>query len=187
MNKRMAVTLTLLLVLAGLPGIWVASAQETSRADIPQVKSMDSYNVEFTVNELENGKKINSRTYSMQIPYNPIRGGQLPWTEWKRLRVGSQIAIPAGDKGFNYKDVGMDIDCRYLLMENGKLTMATIWEYSSLAGEQGHEMSLPLIRHVRSEVEAVVPLDKPTVISEVDDVASTVRYSFEVKVTKVAQ
>lgn len=187
MNKRMAVTMTLLLVLAGLPGIRMAAAQETSKTDVPQVKSMDSYNVEFTVNELENGKKINSRTYSMQIPNDPIRGAQLPWTEWKRLRVGSQVPIPAGEKGFNYKDVGMDIDCRYFLMENGKLTMATIWEYSSLGGEQGHEMSLPVFRHVRSEVETVVSLDKPTVISEVDDVASTHRYSFEVKVTKIVQ
>jgi hypothetical protein len=42
-----------------------------------------------------------------------------------------------------------------------------------------------VFRHVRSEVEAVVSLDKPAVISEVDDVASTHRYVFEVKVTRI--
>jgi hypothetical protein len=187
MKKRLIVNLSLFLVLAGAPGLRKAAAQETPKPDVPQIKSIESYNVDFTVIELDNGKKINSRSYSMQIPDNPAHGGPLPWTEWKRLRVGSQVPIPAGEKGFTYRDVGMDIDCRYFLMENGKLDMATTWEYSSLGGEQGHDLPTPVIRHVRSEVEAVVPLDKPTVISEVDDVASTRRYVFEVKVTKVPQ
>ena len=107
----------------------------------------------------------------------------------KRLRVGSKVPYATGTetKGFQYMDVGMDIDCRLMPMENGKVGIGTAWEYSSLGGEQGHDTQNPVIRHVRSEVEAVVPLDKPTVISEVDDVASTHRYVFEVKVTKITE
>jgi len=188
MQKRIVTALTLVLVLAGATCVWGAAAQESAKEEVPQLKSIDSYNVEFTVNELDNGKKINSRTYSMQIPNIPLprlAPGSPPWTEWKRLRVGSQVPIPAGEKGFTYKDVGMDIDCRYFLMPNGKLTMATNWDYTSLGSDQERNNPTPVFRHVRSEVEAVVSLDKPAVISEVDDVASTHRYVFEVKVTRI--
>jgi len=196
MKRRMVMTLTLILVLAGAAGIPRAAAQESTEAPVKTQgkeeatppKSIDSYNIDFTVSELDNGKKINSRSYSMQMPNIPflrLPGGSPPWTDWKRVRVGSQIPIPAGEKGFTYKDVGMDIDCRYFLMGNGKLTMATTWDYTSMGGDQERNNPTPVFRHVRSEVEAVVPLDKPTVISEVDDVASTHRYVFEVKVTKI--
>ena len=187
MQKRMVMALTLVVVLAGAASLLGAPAQESTKEATAQLTPIDSYNVEFTVNELDNGKKINSRSYSMQIPNIPVQhsSGSPPWTEWKRVRVGSQVPIPAGEKGFTYKDVGMDIDCRYFLMGNGKLTMATTWDYTSLGGEQERNNPTPVFRHVRSEVEAVVSLDKPTVISEVDDVASTHRYVFEVKVTKI--
>jgi hypothetical protein len=189
----MVMALTLILVLAGTAGIQRAAAQEpgvlkTQGKEGPvQPLSIDAYNVEFTVNELDNGKKINSRSYSMQIPNIPVHGASTLWTETKRLRMGSQVPTPMRDNmtQFHYSDVGMDIDCRILVLGNGKLAMGTNWNYSSLATEPGQEMSAPVIRHVRSEVDAVVPLDKPTVIAEVDDVASTHRFVFEVKVTKL--
>jgi len=195
MQKRMAITVALALVLAGVAGLPWAAAQESNEGNLlktgkaePAVPiTIESYNVDFTVSELDNGKKINSRSYSMQIPNIPNlhSSGTPPWTDWKRVRVGSQVPIPAGEKGFTYKDVGMDIDCRYFPMGNGKLTMATNWDYTSVGSDQERNPPTPVFRHVRSEVEAVVTLDKPTVISEVDDVASTHRYVFEVKVTKV--
>jgi hypothetical protein len=185
MRRRIVITAALALFLTGGACLPWAAAQETAKEGEAQIKPMDSYEVEFTVNELDNGKKINSRSYSMQMPINPLRNRVPPWTEWKRLRVGSQVPIAAGENKFDYKNVGMNIDCRIMLMENGKVALSTNWDYSSLAGGQGHDMPNPVIRHVSSEVEAVVPLDKPTIISQVDDVASTHRYVFEVKVTKI--
>ena len=191
MQKRMAMMVALVMVFAGVVFLPRAAAQEikppgTVEPALPQ--SIVSYNVDFTVSELDNGKKINSRSYSMQIPDIPaphLDSASPRWTEWKRVRVGSQVPIPAGEKGFTYKDVGMDIDCRYFLMPNGKLTMDANWDYTSMGSDQERNTPTPVFRHVRSEVEAVVTLDKPTVISEVDDVASTHRYVFEVKVTKI--
>jgi hypothetical protein len=169
------------LFLTGFASLPWASAQEAAKEGETQLKPADSYHVEFTVNELDSGKKINSRSYSMLL-----RAQGFPhWTDWKRLRVGSKIPIRSGTNQFQYMDVGMDIDCRLMPMENGKVGISTTWEYSSLGGEPEHETQSPVIRHVRSEVEAVVHMDKPTVISEVDDVASTHRYVFEVKVTKI--
>jgi len=184
MRKRSVITVVLALFLTSFTSPRLTTAQQTAKEGEAQLKPADSYKVEFTVNEMDNGKKINSRTYSMLLRVT----APPHWTDMRRLRVGSKVPFPSGPGPgmYRYQDVGMDIDCRLMPMENGKVAIGTIWEYSSLGGEQGHESPAgPVIRHVRSEVEAVAPMDKPTVISEVDDVASTHRYVFEVKVTKV--
>ncbi len=182
---RMAIphAIALALVLTCLTCLPRAAAQEPAKEGETQVKPADSYKVEFTVNELDKGKKINSRSYSMQIRAD----APLKWTDTKRLRVGSKVpySTGTGSNSFSYMDVGMDIDCRLLPMGNGKVAVGTNWEYSSVGGETRQDTLNPVIRHVRSDVEAVVPLDKPTVISEMDDVASTSRYVFEVMVTKI--
>jgi hypothetical protein len=196
MRKKIVSTVALALFLTGAASLPWAAAQETAKQSEPQLqptgsytakqsepqlKPTDSYKVEFTVNEMDNGKKINSRSYMMLL-----RAEAVPkWTDRHHLRVGSQVPIAQGGNAFTYRDVGMNIDCRLLPMGNGKVAIGTSWDYSSLGGEQGHDTQSPVIRHVRSDVEAVVPLDKPTVISEMDDVASTHRYVFEVKVTKI--
>jgi hypothetical protein len=74
-------------------------------------------------------------------------------------------------------------------MGNGKVAIDTNWEYSAVGEEQGsaHDTQPPVFRQARSSVGAVVPMDKPTVVAEMDDVASTHKYVFEVKVTKIAE
>ena len=180
MQKRTALTVALALVLAGGAGMPWAAAQETAKQGDAQVKPADSYKVEFTVNEIENGKRINSRSYMMLL-----RAEAVPkWTERQHLRVGSRVPYAVESDKFQYQDVGMNIDCRLMPLGNGSVAIDTNLEYSSVAGEQGGATH-PLFRQVRSGVEAVLPPDKPTAIAEMDDVASTRRYSFEVKVTKI--
>ncbi len=198
MSKRMVVTLTLILALAGVVGIQNAAAQENSKQqEVPskplkeedvQAKPMNSYNVEFTVNEMDNGKKVNSRSYSMLV----LADDQPKWTDGRRLRVSSNVPVPVtknstGGDVYQYKDLGMDIDYRLMPLGGGKIGISTVWGYTSLASDQGHDPQAPVTRQVHAEVKAIVPLDKPTVISDVDDVASTAHYVFEVKVTKVTQ
>ena len=182
MRKRIVMTVAWALLLTGVQSLSWAAGQETAKEGESQGKPADAYKVEFTVNELENGKKANARNYSMLI-----RAEALPkWTDWKRLGMGSKVRVPSGAGAFQIEDVSMNIDCRLMPMGSGKVALSTNWDYSSLGGEQGHDTQNPVIRHVRSEVEAVVPLDKPTVVAEVDDVASTNHFAFEVKVTKTS-
>jgi hypothetical protein len=191
MRKRIVITAAMVLFLTSVAGIPWAAAQETpkEKEGEAQLKPSDSYKVDFTVNELDNGKKINSRSYSMLV-----RADALPkFTDTKRLRVGSRVpyststGTDTATNNIQYQDVGMNIDCRLLPMGNGNVVIQTNWEYSSVEGGPGvsHDTLGPVFRQVHSSVEAVVPLDKPTVISEMDDVASTHRYVFEVKVTKI--
>jgi hypothetical protein len=171
------------LVLTSVACLPWAAAQETAKQSEVQPKPADSYKVEFTVNELDNGKKINSRSYSMRL-----RTGVLPeWSGWEHVRVGSRVPYAVEADKFQYVDVGMDIDCRLMPMGNSNIVIAANWGYSSVEG--GRMVSAntqnPVVRQVRSDMEAVVPQDRATVISELDDVASTHHYVFEVKVTKI--
>ena len=73
-------------------------------------------------------------------------------------------------------------------MGNGKVAVGTNWEYSVVGDEQepaSHDTRPPVFRQVRNSLEAIVALDRPTVVAEMDDVASTHKYVFEVKVTKI--
>lgn len=185
MRKRIVFTVALALFLTGAASLPWAAAQETAKQSEPQVKPSDSYKVEFTVNEMDSGKKINSRSYMMLLRAEPVP----KFTDTKRLRVGSRVPYATGTgsaSSFQYQDVGMNIDCRLLPMGNGNVVIDTNWEYTSLEPGASHDTLPPVFRQVRSSVEAVVPLSKPTVISEMDDVASTHHYVFELKVTKIA-
>ena len=193
MRKRIVITLALALFMAGFVTLpWAGAQEKTAPAEsapkesAPQLKPANSYKVEFTVNELDNGKKVNSRTYSMLM-----RAEASPkWTDRQRLRVGSRIPVSTGGisaSPVQYQDVGMNIDCRLMPMGNGKVSIDTNWEYSAVGEEEraAHDSQPPVFRQVRSSVQVVLPLGKPTTISEMDDVASTHRFVFEVKVTKI--
>jgi hypothetical protein len=191
MRKKIATTVALALFLTGVAGLAQAAAQETTKEAETQLKPSESFRVEFTISELDNGKKINSRAYLMLM-----RAEALPkFTDVKRLRVGSRVPYStstgtgSATSAFQFQDVGMNIDCRLMPMGTGGVVISTNWVYSTVADEQGvkHDALPPVFREVRSSVEAVVPLDKPTVIAEMDDVASTQRYVFEVKVTKISE
>jgi hypothetical protein len=185
MQKKIVTIVALALFLTGVACLPWAKAQETAKQSEAQLTPADSYKVEFTVNEMENGKKINSRSYLMLL-----RAEALPkWTETQRLRVSSRVPFGEDPNKVQFQTLGMDIDCRLLPMGSGKIGIRTSWNYKSVGGEWevNHSTQNPVVRDVRSDVEAVVPLDKPTAISEVDDVASTHRYVFEVKVTKITE
>jgi hypothetical protein len=182
MRKRIVFTVALALFLTGAASLPWAAAQETAKQGEPQVKPSDSYKVEFTVNEMDSGKKINSRSYMMLLRAEPVP----KWTDRQQLRVGTRVPIANEPDKFQYQSVGMNIDCRLMPMETGNVVVDTSWEYNGVEGEQGvNHDAHPVIRQVNSHVWAVVPLDKPTVVTEMDDVASTHRYVFEVKVTKL--
>ncbi len=183
MRKKIVTTVALALLLTGFAALPWAAAQETPKEGTAQVKPNESYKIEFTVNELDNGKKINSRSYLMLVRAEALA----KWTERQQLRVGSRVPYAFETDKFQYQDVGMNIDCRLMPMGNGNVVIDSSWQYSGVESEQGsnHDTQHPVFRQVRNSVDAVVPLDKPTVIAEMDDVASTHRYIFEVKVTKI--
>ena len=150
-----------------------------------QNKPVSVYRMDFVVRELENGKRINSRNYTLSAKNN----------EWAGLRVGSQVPSytfeSQGNKGTKYLDAGINIDSRPE-ERDGEVVLSTRFESTSVVPpekafeEHGGGSSLgPTFRRVRFNGDALVSLGKPSVIATLDDVATNRRYEIEVTVTKV--
>ena len=147
-------------------------ASETTKAPEPPVHY---YHLEFVVQELgDDGKPVNSRTYSTTINTNrhssPIS-----------IRTGSRVPIATGassadaakhvDTQFQYIDVGVSFDIRdaYLTEEvSDRLAFFLNADISSLASTtrmgspNGPEE--PVIRQNRWSAPVLIPIGKPTVV-----------------------
>jgi hypothetical protein len=151
-----------------------------------QTRSFSVYRLEFVVRELEDGKRINSRSYSL------CAGNH----ERAMVRVGSLVPTgpfeSEGDaKRIQYQNSGISIDFTPGEWENG-LSLYTSFESSNVVAperrteERGSTPSLaPVIRQVRFSGTSLVTPGKPTVIGAVDDVTTNRRYEIEVTATKV--
>jgi len=149
----------------------VAIAQQETKAQKP----VTAYRLEFNVREIENGKRLNSRNYMIMAEEG----------SFARMRVGNRVPYQTAEKQYQYSNVGMNIDCRPREHENGVALEITV-DFSSVAPSSETAPSYnPVFRSNRSEVQTVVSLDKPTLVTSLDDVESNRRYEIEVTATKV--
>jgi len=104
--------------------------------------------------------------------------------------VGNTVPIRYKENEIQYKDVGMNMDCRVAGERENDVVLSSNFDWSSVVGsEDGRPLTAasatPVLRHVQFGGSSAVPLGKPTIIGVVDDVLSTHRYEVEVKATKV--
>jgi hypothetical protein len=69
------------------------------RATSPQVP----LKIQLTLARYQGEKKLSNTPYTLWVTANEPRV--------TKLRMGVQIPVPAGNLGFNYRNVGTDIDC----------------------------------------------------------------------------
>ena len=144
----------------------------------PQESPLSVYKLDFVLRELQDGKAINSRNYSM-IVENRGRGS---------LRTGSRVPVTVStDKGIQYMDIGVNIDCGNVRAKEDNVTFNASIEVSSFAlSEQSPTSGTPpVLRNMRAQMDAAVPVGKPTVIGIIDDANSTKRYEVAVTATKL--
>jgi hypothetical protein len=140
-------------------------------------KPVSVFRLEFVVRELQDGKKINSRNYTMSVEDNTVG----------RIRVGNRIPFNTGKDQFQYFDVGINIDCAlhdhgsFLLLDNTQIEISSIVKDESAGGTTPN----PIVRQARSSVAAALTLGKPAVVASMDDVSSNRRYEVEVTATKL--
>jgi hypothetical protein len=142
-------------------------------------KPLSFYKVEYVLRELQDGKAINSRNYVLTIENND-RG---------EAKVGARVPVQMGGGGnlpstWQYMDVGVNISCR-AVGHDDYVSLRTNIEISSFALPEQQAAAQPVVRQMRTDMAAVVPLSKPTVIGVVDDVNSTKRYEVAVTATKL--
>lgn len=151
-------------------------AKPKESATTTQPKPASTYRVEFVVKEIEDGKKVNTRSYMMVVQEE----------DFGRLRVGNRVPYVAGEKQYQYTDVGMNIDCHVFERENGVMLNVSVESSSVVASEQTAGASInPVFRQQRTNLITAVTPGKPTVIAAMDDVVTNRRYEIEVTATKV--
>jgi len=171
------------LVAAALFGLAnVSRAQEAPKIAPPQAveKPMyrSVYRLEFVVREVEDGKRLNSRTYTMSVQ-DGDQGGM--------IRVGNRIPYNTGKDQYQYFDVGINIDCRlherdnYVLLDGGGIEISSVVKDESTAAGTLN----PVVRQARARFAVAVTPGKPTMVTALDDVSSNRRYEVEVTATKV--
>lgn len=179
-----------MLGLLGLAGWGIALAQETGASTKGETqpeaatdtksksleRPLDIYHVEFSITELEDGKKINSRQYSTNVSNH----------EPSEIKIGTRVPVEAKEGEFQYLDVGTNLSAR-ILEDRGQKAMIVHAEISNFAiPEQGEKHdSHPVLRQLRIGGTAPLPLDKPIIIGSVDDPNSKRQFQLEVTVTKL--
>lgn len=182
--RRFALTLSTagLMVVSTICFPMLIRAQEAPKNPPPPaaekpVKPVSIYRLEFTVREVEDGKRLNSRSYVMSVQDG----------DTGRIRVGNKIPYNTGKDQFQYYDVGINIDCRlrdhdsFILLEGASIDISSVVKDESTAAGTLN----PVLRQARASVTAAVTPGKPTMVTSLDDVSSNRRYEVDVTATKV--
>jgi hypothetical protein len=174
MSTRWAVAL-LAFCLPLIPNSAPAQQEKGKESVTTEQKPAAAYRIEFNVREFENGKRLNSRNYMMMAEEGV----------YARIRVGNRVPYQIAEKQYQYNSVGMNIDCRPYERESGVELGITV-DFSSVAPQSEKAPSFnPVFRSNRTEVQAIVALGKPTVVTSLDDIESNRHYEIEVTATKV--
>lgn len=180
--KTMTSTVTFV-VAACLLAAGLAAAQEKPPAEAEArqaeaTKPRAFYRLDYTVHELQDGKRLNSRSYTL-------------FTDGRRqschMRVGNRVPITMGaptqaaPPQFQYFDVGFNLDC-FAEEVAGGLAVENTMEISSVAGEA--QTPAPVVRSYRMRSSALLPFGKPRVVVEGDDPHAARRLQVEVTATR---
>ena len=138
-----------------------------------------AYRIELTVQEVADGKRLNSRNYMMMAEDG------VP----AKIRVSDRVMIqtnPTNSASFQYHDVGMNIDCTPHERGDGVALVIQV-EFSGITprDQTAPPSTSPMFRTERTEVDPVVTIGKPTLVASMDDTETNRRFEIEVTATKV--
>jgi len=138
-------------------------------------KPVHAYRLDFSVNELDDGKKINTRQYSLNLNADDAN----------EIKIGTRVPVESGHEQFQYMDVGTSIWCRIGERPDG-IPMSVRADISNFAiPEQGTHESRPVVRQFKINASTLALPGKPMVIGSVDDPNSKRQFQLEVTVTKL--
>lgn len=130
------------------------------------------YKLDLVLKELEAGKIISTRTYSMAL--SPL-SSKNP----SSVRTGDKIAVPSGSNNqFSYLDVGVNIDCRFLSIVNNELMIQISADISNAIERTGGPG--PTIVQTRWNGVAVIPLRKAVTVFSADGASNKRQTQLEI-------
>lgn len=153
-----------------------AKAQAESENAPKAEKVSNAYRLDFSVNELEDGKKINTRQYSLNLNSGSSN----------ELKIGTRVPVDTKQGEFQYIDVGTSIWSR-IEDRNGSIALFVRAEISNFASpEQNHDAGArPLLRQLKIGADTLAILGKPMLVGSVDDPNSKRQFQLEVTAIKL--
>lgn len=184
MLRRMLV-LGVVLGLVASTGVRHAAAQDAAKGKSDAAQVGHAYRLDFTLNELEDGKRINSRQYSINLT-----GG-----DHSDIKIGTRVPVESGKAGeYQYLDVGTSIWCRMrdhrdVPWLGDDLLLDVTADISNFAGadepRQPGPMPGPLIRQMKLNANTIAVVGKQISLGTVDDPNSKRQFQLEVTVVKL--
>ena len=154
----------------------IANANAAKEAHGQPDRPVHAYRLDFSVNELEDGKKINTRQYSLNLNADDAN----------EIKIGTRVPVDSGPGTFQYLDVGTNIWCRIGERAEGipLSVRADISNFAVPDQASGHE-SRPIVRQFKINASTLAQVGKPMVVGSVDDPNSKRQFQLEVTVSKV--
>jgi hypothetical protein len=159
-----------------------------------QPRQENIYRLDYALQELENGKRTNSRTYSLMAATPVWPASSAGFGGYQGFHVGSRIPMSTGKDQIQYFDLGVKINSRLKERENNVLIETSLDMNSAADSAPSGAASsalgtgqgpMPVIRSLNlSSVTQAVP-GKPALVGSIDDVTGNRRYEIEVTAIKV--
>lgn len=182
------------IILAGAVSIQssVCFAQENGPAKPAEArKPIAAYRLKFALNELDDGKKINTRQYAMNLVAlrQEDRGEIRELSGFKSIKIGTRVPIEIESGKVEYIDVGTSIRCRMIEDETG-LSLEAHGEVSSLVPHADTDLyhsntRNPILRQLSIDAVTAITPGELTTLGTVDDPDSKRQFQLEVTVTKL--
>lgn len=179
MSKKLLVRMLLGFVIMSCIAMRAQEANESKKNVEDVDKALTAFRLDFALSESEEGKKINTRHYSMNI----VPG----YTPSNEIKIGSRVPVEGKQGDVQYIDLGTNIWSR--LTERGDALQlevhADLTNFANPEQESRTATPLPLLRQLRINASTVAMPGKPVVIGIVDDPNSKRQFELEVTVTKL--
>jgi len=153
-------------------------------------KAIQPYRLDFSLNELDGGKKTNSRHYSLDLTAgnaNEIKiGTRVPVvtaqagtnalvnTQWQYVDIGTSIWAHLRESQDDSQDYQLEVTVRSDVSDIDKGKEAI-----------GAGVSAPIIRQMKINGTTLLVIGKPIVIGTLDDPNSSRQFQLEVTATKL--
>lgn len=180
----MKTILRLLFVLTSLSLLQAQDASPRKDAGEPAHRPVTKvFKVSYSIYELEDGKKINERSYTL-----PVRtvGDNAP--RQSTLKIGTRVPITVKENEVTYLDVGINIECDVTEQADKFIVFTGLdinYIVSADPNAEPHAMSTPILRDIKERSTTLVSAGKPTLVTSIDDVNSKKRTQVEVTVTRI--
>lgn len=163
------------------------TADHHAPAPLPQF-----FRLTFVVKEFQGAQVIDSRKYTVEISALSLAESRkrysepsLPPSTEPSIRAGTKLAVQTGNGNFQYIDLGMNIDCRNIVVVGNRLAMHVTAVLSSIGSPNKPSNFPPLIHQNRWSSGVIIPIGKSSVLFSSQDPASTRTVELDVSATPI--